>query len=154
MNITDKPKNKDYYNLVIGIDPDTDKSGVATYSALNGLDLRNYDFINLLAFLKFFKSLDSNVYKVLIRLEAGHLIKSTWHKGGNAMAKKVGANHEIGRQIEKACIYYGLDYELVVPFGGSNIDHKTFNKITGMDFKSTNPETRVAGLLAYNYFKK
>src|SRR5690606_36229532 len=87
---------------------------------------------------------------LFVRLEAGHNVKSTWHKGGNGMAKRVGANHEIGRQIEKFMIKHGIKHELVKPLEGSRINHETFCKITGWDIKrKTNPETRVAGLLAY-----
>lgn len=136
---------------VIGIDPDVDKSGVASFHVqskqliLGQLDL--WDLLNDLC--KF----DLNG-RILVRLEAGHIVKQTWHKGGNGMAKRVGANNEIGRQIEKFCKRFNIPYELVKPCGLSSIDHKTFCKITGWDIKElTNPEKRVAGLLAFSKHK-
>lgn len=66
------------------------------------------------------------------------------------MAKRVGANHEIGRQIEKYCIDHNIQLQLVAPCGLSNVNHETFCKITGWPIKDkTNPEKRVAGLLCY-----
>lgn len=134
-------------DLIIGIDPDTDKNGFATYNKKNNsLLLNQYDLTDT-----FFQLLSLKEYsKIFVRLESGHTLKSTWHKGGNGMAKRVGANHEIGRQIEKFLVKNDIPYELVKPFGGSKINHETFCKITGWDVvKRTNPETRVAGLLAY-----
>lgn len=134
--------------FIIGIDPDVDKSGVASFHVqskqliLGQLDL--WDLLNDIC--KF----DLNG-KILVRLEAGHTVKSTWHKGGNGMAKRVGANHEIGRQIEKFCKRFSIPYTLVKPCGLSQINHATFCKITGWPIKElTNPEKRVAGLLAFN----
>jgi len=132
------------HRYVVGIDPDVDKSGFAIYcNALKELELKEFDLFDLFYELKY-------IPNCFVRLEAGHKVKSTWHKGGNGMAKRVGANHEIGRQIEKFCKRFNIDYELVKPCGLSSINHETFCKITGWDIKSlTNPEKRVAGLLAY-----
>jgi len=132
--------------FIIGIDPDTNKSGMSIFDTkLKNLvvgEMTLWDIFNDL--IKF------SMHNILVRLEAGHKVKSTWHKGGNGMAKRVGANHEIGRQIEKFCIEYNIPFELVKPCGLSNINHETFCKITGWDFKKlTNPEKRVAGLLAF-----
>lgn len=135
------------YDFIIGIDPDTDKSGIACfYTKSKSLSVGQLDLHDL-----FDDLLKFNIKKVLVRLEAGHKVKSTWHKGGNGMAKRVGANHEIGRQIEKFCIKFNIPYELVKPCGLSGIKHDTFCKITGWPIKElTNPEKRVAGLLAFN----
>jgi len=133
------------YRFIIGIDPDTNKSGIAFYD-----NSEKKITVFELELWKIFNTLLKYEEYCLVRLEAGHKVKSTWHKGGNGMAKRVGANHEIGRQIEKFCIEYNIPFELVKPCGLSNINHETFCKITGWDFKKlTNPEKRVAGLLAF-----
>jgi len=142
---------KTNYDYIIGIDPDVDKSGFAMYYPkiekliLNQAVLWDvfHDFL-----------LCSARDNFLVRLEAGHTVKSTWHKGGNGMAKRVGANQEIGRQIEKFCKAHNIAYELVKPCGLSSINHDNFCKITGWDSKiKTNPEKRVAGLLAFSKHK-
>jgi hypothetical protein len=130
--------------FVIGIDPDTNKSGVAIWSHERGL------FLNEFTLWDTFKYLLVHGGNSIVRLEAGHKDKRTWHKGGNATAKKIGSNNEIGRQIEKFCLEQGFELKLVAPCGLSNVNHETFCKITGWDLKiKTNPEKRVAGLLCY-----
>ena len=136
------------HRITIGIDPDTNKSGFATFQSTDKLYLHELSLWEVFYCLR--EYIVSYQKDILVRLEAGHKVKSTWHKGGNGMAKRVGANHEIGRQIEKFCIEYNIPFELVKPCGLSNINHETFCKITGWDFKKlTNPEKRVAGLLAF-----
>lgn len=134
------------YKFIIGIDPDTNKSGFAIFNTQNKrLTLHEYVLWDL-----FYELLKFDV-PMLVRLEAGHTVKSTWHKGGNGMAKRVGANAEIGRQIEKFCMTHNIDHVLIKPCGLSQVTHDTFCKITGWDVKVlTNPEKRVAGLLCWN----
>jgi hypothetical protein len=140
MKKTEKP-------FLIGIDPDTHKSGVAIYNRhTKSLHLFEYELWAVFDIIKQMKD------EAIVRLEAGHKEKSTWHKGGNGMAKRVGANNEIGRQIEKFCIENGIVYELVKPCGFSSYNHETFCQLTGWNKKDkTNPEKRVAGLLVYGY---
>ena len=132
--------------IVLGCDPDTNKSGLAEYSDKYGFHLFEYTLWDLFLHLK----IVHKNFNVILRLEAGHKDKRTWHKGGNQMAKRVGSNNEIGRQIEKFCTAYNIELQLVAPCGLSNINHEKFCKITGWDNKiKTNPEKRVAGLLCY-----
>lgn len=137
------------YEYVIGIDPDVDKSGFAVYLRSNNrLTLHQYDLFDL------FEQILKFTRPTLIRLEAGHHVKSTWHKGGNAMARRVGRNHQVGFEIEKFCTRFKIPFELVKPCGLSQINHEKFCKITGWDIKKlTNPEKRVAGLLAFSKHK-
>lgn len=133
--------------FVIGIDPDVDKSGFAIFYTQNkNLRVFQYSLWDLFEELLKFKK------PILVRLEAGWLIKKrNWNGGGFAGAGDVGRNHEIGRQIEKFCIKFNIPYVLIKPCGLSGINHATFCKITGWPIKElTNPEKRVAGLLAFN----
>ena len=139
------PPQKKYHHLVIGIDPDVAKSGVSLWNRYTkSLELGEKSLWELFEYLK------SMADKATIRLEAGHMDKSTWHRGGNGMAKRVGANNEIGRQIEKFCIENSINVELVKPAGYSSFTHERFCKVTGWNEKvKTNPEKRVAGLLVF-----
>jgi len=132
--------------FVIGIDPDVDKSGFAYWIMGQKLRLEQYDLHDTFFTLM---NLRENCF---VRLEAGWLIKKrNWNGGGFAGAGDVGRNHEIGRQIEKFCKRFNITYTLVKPCGLSQINHATFCKITGWPIKElTNPEKRVAGLLAFN----
>lgn len=132
------------HQYIIGIDPDVDKSGFAIWIFNQKLRLEQHDLHDIFHTLL---SLKDNCF---VRLEAGHKDKATWHKGGNAMARKVGRNHQVGFEIENFCNRFNIPLELVKPCGLSNINHETFCKITGWDVKKlTNPEKRVAGLLAF-----
>ncbi len=133
---------------LIGIDPDCDKNGFALYAERQIMTLQCYDLVDLMTEL----SLHNELYDLTVHLEAGWLVKGTWHKGGNGMAVRVGANHEIGRQIEKFCIKQGIKYKLITPKGYSSYKHEYFCKLTKWPIKLlTNSEKRVAGLLVYGY---
>ena len=139
------PVQKKYHHLVIGIDPDVEASGVSLWNRhTKVLQLDQMNLWSLFVHLKLMASIAT------VRLEAGHLVKTTWHAGGNGMAKRVGANHEIGRQIAKFCEANSIQTELVTPLGYSSFSHEKFCKVTGWDIKAkTNPEKRVAGLLVF-----
>jgi len=131
--------------VYIGIDPDCTASGFSVWdkSEKKFILLKTLDLTDL-----FFEiTIRSHIIKE-VRLEAGHLKKGTWHKGGVGMAKKVGANHEIGRQIEKFLIKTKIPYQLILPQGYSGWSHERFVAMTGYVGR-TNPETRVAGMLVY-----
>src|ERR1700761_6585294 len=135
---------------LIGIDPDCSKNGFALYLPKERqiTELKVYDFTDLMAELK----RHSETYELTVNLEAGWLIPGTWHKGGAGQAKRVGANHEIGRQIEKFLIKEGITYKLIKPQGYSSYDHEKFCKITGWPLKvKTNAEKRVAGMMVFGY---
>jgi hypothetical protein len=133
--------------ISIGIDPDCTASGFAVwYKETNQMELYTFNLYNL-----FMKLVELDLrYKVVVYLEAGHLMKGMWHKGGFGAAKRVGANHEITRQIERFMIDHGMKYHLIKPQGYSSYSHETFCNITGWPKKvRTNSEKRVAGLMAY-----
>jgi hypothetical protein len=138
------------YDYIVGIDPDTNQSGLAIYVRATG-ELRLYE-LGLFEIYDLFSKCREEEETFFVRLEAGHTVKSTWHKGGNGMAKRVGANHEIGRQLEKLLKKLDIPYELVKPCGFSDYSHQMFCQITKWPLSAkTNPEKRVAGLLCYNY---
>ncbi len=128
------------YDLVIGIDPDTHKSGVCTYD--NGkLAAEALSFPELIVKLYELSTLPGNVCVVV---EAGWLNdKSNFHgKHGSSaerIAKNVGSNHQTGRHIVEMAKYYGLEV----------IEQKPFNKgWKGRDGKITHEELNY--ILQYN----
>lgn len=137
------------YDVIIGIDPDVDRSGYALFwTEGKNLILQQYPLWDVFNCL--FE--DAEIWNVFVRLEAGHAVKKTWQRRTAGAIKDVGRNNEIGSQIEKFLKEHNIPYELVPPFGGSKVNHDLFCKITGWDKKKkTNPETRVAGLLVHNY---
>lgn len=135
--------------ILIGIDADVEKSGVAilTKDSLfpNGrLLIEKKSFFKLFDFLlaisnqrdKYCEMCSLKVY-----LEAGWLnTKSNWHvsgKGENVSARigtKVGANHQVGKLIVEMCEYLGLEYQLSQP-KTSKMGIRQFRKLTKYEGK-------------------
>lgn len=160
-------------DLIIGIDPDREKSGVALLdtASLKFMSLQTLPFPELLEFLMYHRDMADRVTKKSLKVvvEAGWLnLKSNFHgyygQRGEKIAKDVGANHETGKKIIEMCRHWGIDVEekkpLALQFNGFNlwkgkdgkITHEEFVELTGWS-KQTNPEKRDAGLIAWDAAK-
>lgn len=135
--------------ILIGIDPDVDKNGVA-FIYKDVIDLLNLNFFELFDYLKIAKSKPK---ELLVVVEAGWLNKSNWHtnkKGSAALNAKIGnntgRNHEVGRKIIEMLEYLGVQYKLVKP-KTSKINSKMFHRITGI--KKSNQEQRDSYMLIH-----
>ncbi len=152
MKLQTKPK------WVIGIDPDCDRNGIAVYNTMikELEDVKALSFIDLMQYIEsFMENIGEDSY--LIRLEAGWLCKkSNWHGQTGVVAqrisKNVGANHEVGRQIEKYLISKSFNYELIKPIGYSKlfIDAKVFKSVTKWE-GITNGDSRSACAMVWGY---
>jgi hypothetical protein len=142
--------------ILIGIDPDVDKSGVSFYNKeTKELFLHNMGFFKLFDFLSKLSN-DNLVFgqKILVVIEAGWMNKSNWHKKAGASAalnakigSRTGANHEVGRKIVEMCEYLGLEHKAVRPTQ-KKINQEMFTKITGYKGRS-NQENRDAVMLIW-----
>lgn len=144
-----------YGHLIVGIDPDTDKSGYAEYD----IEQKKLVTVNSYTFFEIYRILECSTELIrLVRIEAGWLNeKSNWHgragqskAAGERIAKNVGANHETGRKLVEMCEHLDIEYELVRPLGTKNIDARTFRKYTKWEGR-TNQDNRDAGMLCYQY---
>lgn len=147
------------YDIIIGIDPDVDKSGWACYDVKREIMmLTTYKLVDIIIFLHE-SFLLRKWGKIYVVIEAGWLNKSNWHYNENTskaaaaqIGARTGANWEIGKQIEKACIHYGIEYKLVKPTR-SKVKAEAFNKL--FDYKGrTNQEQRDAAMLIAPYVIK
>lgn len=143
-------------NLVIGIDPDVDKSGVATINKKTmQFTLKTLRFFELLKYLE-----ENKEFIKEVRVEASWLIKKTnWHANsqGTGVASRVGsstgANHETGRKIIEMCEYLGIDYVQVKPLKkiwkgrDGKITHDEISRMIEGFPKKSNQEQRDALLL-------
>ena len=129
-------------HCIIGIDPDSDKSGFAVLIG-DKLTVETVGFFDLLDRL-----VCMNPYLVVI--EAGWLIKTAnWHFAKNkAIAGKighdVGRNHQAGIYIAEFCERRGFKSQLVKP-NRSKVDAVTFERLTGIS--KSNQEERDAAIL-------
>lgn len=149
------------YDIIIAIDPDTEKSGVAVLEpATRQIEAMSLTFPQLLGFLR--ERDDRAMARGLtlaVVVEAGWLVhKSNWHgtDGHRAerIAKNVGANHETGRKIVEMCRHWGIHVEELRPLQkmwrgkGGKITAAELEEITGITSR-TNQDERDAALLAW-----
>jgi len=138
--------------VLIGIDPDIDKSGVAFVNG-DELELMNLKFFDLLEFFEKVLREKGDKEKLLIVVEAGWLNKGNWHAKNNGSAainakigNNTGRNHETGRKIVEMIEYLGIQYRLVKPTK-SKVNTHIFYKITGV--KKSNQEQRDAYMMIH-----
>jgi len=143
-------------NLVIGIDPDVSKSGVACINKkTKTFELKTLTFFELFEYLELHKEFIKEV-----RIEASWLIKKTnWHndKKGTGVASRIGsktgANHETGRKIVEMCIHKAIPFIQVMPLKKhwkgteGKITHKEIERLIPNFPKKSNQEQRDAMLL-------
>lgn len=138
--------------IKIGIDPDSEKSGVAI--AVNGkiIDLKTMRFADLMCFFNEKKEIIE-----MVVVEAGWLNKSNWHavpgvtiRKAAAIGNDIGRNHQTGILIAEMCDSLNIRCRLYRPRKRNNVKNNAefFNKITGWEKKS-NPETRDAAMLVF-----
>ena len=140
-------------NLIIGIDPDLEKSGVAILS--QSLELKNLTFSET---VELFRSQQDQIKKVVI--EAGwENKKSNFHSRigqhksvGERIAKNVGENHATGKLLAEMAKSCGLAVVLVQPTR-TKLKAEDFNRITGWQGR-TNQEQRDAAMLLISEIKR
>lgn len=135
--------------MIVGIDPDIDKSGIATLcDDGEGLQLNNLSFIHVMDFVRLHKDEIKCVY-----IEAGWFNKkSNWHAASNInkaakIGKNVGMNHAAGMLLEQSIKHEGINVILVRPTK-SKLSAEQFLKLTGYKGR-TNQEARDAAMMIF-----
>lgn len=134
--------------LIIGIDPDLEKSGVAILGS--SLELKNLSFSEI---VDLFRTEQEKIMKVVI--EAGWLNKKAnfhCHVGqrksvGERIAKNVGENHAKGKLLVEMAKSLNLNVLEVRPTKAKR-NAKDFNQMTGWVGR-TNQEQRDAAMLIF-----
>lgn len=134
--------------MIIGIDPDLAKSGVAILS--DSLELKTMTFAET---VDLFRSQQDQIKKVVI--EAGWLnVKSNVHgrygqskSAGERIAKNVGENHATGKLLVEMAKSFKLNVIEVRPTRVKK-NAEEFRRITGYVGR-TNQEVRDAGMLIW-----
>lgn len=134
--------------MIVGIDPDIDKSGIATLTENKRLEMTNLTFVETLGFIRQYKSIIKCVY-----IEAGwNIKKSNWHGAKNMstaarVGKNVGENHATGKLLYQCIEAEGLKVVAVKP-NSRKLDAEQFEKLTKYKGR-TNQETRDAAMLIF-----
>ncbi|MGQ1157802.1 hypothetical protein ACT436_14425 [Acinetobacter baumannii] len=134
--------------IIIGIDPDLEKSGVAILG--NDLQLKNLTFPET---VELFRNEQDSIKKVVI--EAGwENKKANFRVGGGhsrqvneQIARRVGMNHATGKLLVQMAQHMGLAVIEVKPTK-TKVNSDEFNRITGWQGR-TNQEQRDAGMLIW-----
>ena len=155
------------YDIVVGIDPDVEKSGYVVVESATGkvTTATNWDLAKLYGVLAAEKEYCKfRGLKMLVVVEAAYLgSHHNWHLGGGfvspAKAATIGyhsgRNHETGRAIVEFCRYLDVDVIPQKPLKkcwkgpDKKITHEEITKITKWDKKRSNQEIRDALLLAW-----
>lgn len=149
------------YRYYLGVDPDTEKSGVALWDRLEQrfIFITNLDFWSLVEFIKsghLLKHGDiegwSHInFKVVV--DAGWLVEKTnFHhnvknpKVREKMSMNIGRNHQVGILIVDYCKRHGFNHELHEPSG--KLDARTFRNITKWNAQ-TNQDNRDAAMIVF-----
>lgn len=150
--------------IVIGIDPDVSKSGLA-YLDVTTKEVRliSNSFPQLLEYLQNVARNHTLSGRVVVVVEASWIVSYNWHtKRGDSVrtaarkGKDAGRCHEVGRKIVECARYYGLEVVEKLPL--KKIWKGKDGKITDEEIKAfiriegrTNQEERDAALLAWEH---
>lgn len=150
-------------DIIIGIDPDVNKSGVARLEG-NRVELSSLSFPILIDFLMRLKGAELNGGpRAVIVVEASWKISHNWHahRGDSkgTVARKgndAGRCHEVGRKIVECAQHYGLEVVEKLPLKkiwkgkDGKITHEEISAFMAIG-KRSNQEERDAALLAWDY---
>lgn len=150
--------------IVIGIDPDVSKSGLACLDVTTKeVQVISNSFPQLLEYLQNIAGNYTLCGRVVVVVEASWLISTNWHtkredsvRIAARKGKDAGRCHEVGRKIVECARYYGLEVVEKLPL--KKIWKGKDGKITDEEIKAfiriegrTNQEERDAALLAWEH---
>lgn len=154
------------YDIIVGIDPDVDKSGCAILNTkLRKIGVDALPFPRLLNRIANLASYHRNeVRSCVVVVEASWMIQANWHvnkfdRRNHAAAKgyDVGRNHQVGMLIVEMCKFHGIPVVEHIPlrkcWSGKDrkITHEELTQFCPVDKTRTNQEMRDAALLAWAF---
>lgn len=138
------------HKILIGIDPDVDKSGVAWMSG-DQIILNNLSFFEIYDMLSFYREKE---IKPTVYVECGFLNKSNWHAQSGRSAsvnakigQRTGENFQVAKLLVQMCKHLAIPHVEVRPTA-SKVDAGKFKTITGIKTR-TNQEQRDAAMLIW-----
>ena len=145
--------------LLISIDPDVKKNGVAYLQKKTAFNEQMFN-VEALTFFELFDMLSERkkVNEIEVYIEAGwNNKKSNFHSKptqtkavGERIAGKVGRNHETGLKIVEMCEYLNLPYILITPRASKVRSSRAFFQMTGVKVSGEFKQEMIdAGLLIW-----
>lgn len=152
-------------DIIIAIDPDVEKNGVAYLNCENkNLEISTLSFPELLDYLRYVQRCAETTQKhLVVVVEAGYMNKGNWHlnpkdtkAAAAAKGNHAGRNHETARKIVEMCKHWQMEVKEVKSLEkcwkgkDRKITHEELARFTGV-MGRTNQEGRDAALLAWVY---
>lgn len=152
-------------DIIIAIDPDVEKNGVAYLNCENkNLEISTLSFPELLDYLRYVqRRVETTQKHLVVVVEAGYMNKGNWHlnpkdtkAAAAAKGNHAGRNHETARKIVEMCKHWQMEVKEVKPLEkcwkgkDRKITHEEIARFTGV-MGRTNQEGRDAALLAWVY---
>ena len=111
-------------DIIIAIDPDVEKNGVAYLNCENkNLEISTLSFPELLDYLRYVQRCAETTQKhLVVVVEAGYMNKGNWHlnpkdtkAAAAAKGNHAGRNHETARKIVEMCKHWQMEVKEVKP---------------------------------------
>jgi len=138
--------------IVIGIDPDTEKHGVAVYTNGRLADLRKFSLIEIIEEIIKRKEDEEMIFSIedVCANNFVYARNKTRNPSINmSIARRVGACQQSQTELVRMLEHFGIKYVLHKPRSGNWAKDKTkFERVTGWDKKS-NEDTRSAAYFGY-----
>lgn len=112
------------YDFILGIDPDSDKSGVTLLNTkTREVKSDTMSFPNLIEYIILKeREYEASENSFLVAIEAGWLIQTNWHTSrrdnhrvASAIGNRVGRNQETGRKIVEMCKHMDVEIKEIPP---------------------------------------
>lgn len=139
-------------SIVIGVDPDSNKHGIAIYNDGKLIALEQKSLIQIISELQDGKL--CNALWVVENVAGNNFIYARNNKSGAVgqnIAQKVGMVKQAQKELTRALEHFGVKFELVKPARGNWAKKKdVFERLTGWAGRS-NEDTRAAAFFGYMY---
>lgn len=136
--------------MIVGVDPDADKHGVAVYENGKLKHLSMMCRVDLIDKFRYCPDVVFSVENVLLTnaIFPKHLRGVGADKVKMNIALKVGRNQQACQELLNDLAYYGIPYILQKPTSMWKKDKSLFEKVTGWD-KRSNEDTRSAAYFGW-----
>lgn len=152
------------YDMIIAIDPDVEKSGVAQLiTQTRSVAVYTHTFPEVCEFVRQVSEANKGIRLVVV-VEAGWMNTTNWHLPPHCTArmaadigKRTGRNHETGRKICEMCRFLGVEVVEHIPLvkrwkgkGHKITQEEIMQFVHGLP-KRMNQDARDATLLAWTF---
>lgn len=136
--------------IVIGVDPDSDKHGVAIYQDKKLIELKSLRLIDLIGVFRYYEHKNPvlHIEDVCGQNSAFRKKHVANAKAGTAINRNIGMCQQAQVEVERMAEYYGIEVVKHRISKAWKKDRGLFESVTGWN-KSSNEDTRSAAYFGY-----